>query len=120
MKQVANISGQTYFATSVAEFTDFSADEKYAVITSESIAIQLIEAGVNFTASGLNQLIIVGDNTAEVVSKLIGSDVFIISACSWEQAIVLASQSGELNKQVVCVQESEEQNLAQLIESTLK
>lgn len=120
MKEVTNIKEQTFFATNVSEFTGFEGEGKHAILASGASVLKLIESGANFSAAGLNQIIVIGDQISDIISKLIGVDVFVVGAQSWEQAIDLAAQSAELNNRIICIEDDETQDLRLLIESTLK
>lgn len=120
MKELTNINEQTFFATNVSEYTGFKEEGKHAILASDVSVLKLIESGANFSAVGLNQIIVIGDQISDVISKLIGVDVFVVGAQSWAQGIDLAAQSAELNNRIICIEDNETQDLRQLIESTLK
>ena len=119
MKEVININGQTFFAATNSELSNYSGG-KCIIVASHADASAMIDEGVQFSANGANQLIVVGGDVAEVVQKLIGVDVFVIGATTWEQAIELSAQSRELNEQVVCIQNNEVEDIQQLIQAIIK
>ncbi len=103
MEMLINIKDQQFLEASVEELNGFCAENNCAIVIDEFNLEKLIDSGIKTALNKKNQLIIISENVNQALSVLVGVEVLLVAASNLNQAIKLAIDSAEMNKNVLCV-----------------